>query len=45
MKTRKSMTDLMAAATPATIEQAVVPAPKTTVARFTKRIERGNQYF
>jgi hypothetical protein len=33
MKTRRSMTDLMAAATPATIEPAAVPAPKSKAAK------------
>jgi hypothetical protein len=40
MKTRKSMTDLMAAATPATIEPAVVPTPKTKAAKPAGPVEQ-----
>jgi hypothetical protein len=40
MKTRKSMTDLMAAATPATIEPVAVPAPKTKAAKPAGPVEQ-----
>jgi hypothetical protein len=40
MKTRKSMVDLMATATPATIEPAAVPAPKPRAAKPAVPVEQ-----
>ena len=40
MKTRKSMTDLMAAATPATIEPAAVPALKPKAVKPAGQVEQ-----